>query len=215
VERERVAMHKRRPGGLPGSEAEAPAPGGPSDRGSSATAVPSLASIAPVSALVLALALGFGLAAVSQAAPGEEPGIASDAGPEREIDARPPPDTAAAPVELERLLQLPDGFGADVQTRGGATADKWRSRFRRAREEIETARSELARVEKELDSASESSSAWQVSAPGSDSPETSPLSFRLRQQVKDQRTKIAASERQLRALEIDADLSQVPSDWRE
>jgi hypothetical protein len=118
-------------------------------------------------------------------------------------------------VELERLLQLPDGFGADVQTRGGATAGKWRARFQRVREEIDTARSELAQVEQQLDSASKSSSAWQVSAPGSDSPETSPLSFRLRQQVKDQRAEIVASERRLRALEVEADLAQVPSDWRE
>ena len=41
------------------------------------------------------------------------------------------------------------------------------------------------------------------------------MSFRLRQQVKDQRAEIVASERRLRALEVEADLAQVPSDWRE
>ena len=87
----------------------------------------------------------------------------------------------------------------------------------RARPALLGARSwtELAQIEEELDSASESSSAWQVSAPGSDSPETSPLSFRLRQQVKDQRAEILASERQLRALEVEADLAAVPPGWRE
>ncbi len=187
-------------------------------------ACPAVARTGPVLALALALAPGAvvhaapeGAPAVESGDPGAESGL--DRGTELsragEVDARPEPATEVVPVELERLLQLPDGFGSGPQTRGGGTARKWRTRFQRVREDLAVARAELAEVERQLDSAAESSSAWQVSAPGSDSPETSPLSFRLRQQVKDQRSQIEASQRRLRALQVEADLAQVPSDWRE
>jgi hypothetical protein len=145
----------------------------------------------------------------SVAAPGEASGS-----PGAEIDARPLPSQVDAPVDLDRLLRLPEGFGSEIQRRGGATPGEWRARFETARLDIEGARRELARLEKELGSASESSSAWQISAPGADSPENSPLSFRLRQEVKDQRGEITASERRLRALDVEADLADVPADWR-
>jgi len=155
------------------------------------------------------------VSSVALASPGEPVEAPAGGGRrEAEVDARPAPPEPA-PVDLDRLLRLPDGFNAEVERRGGVTAAEWRSRFRQAREHLEQARVELARVEEQLDAASDSSSAWQVSAPGSDSPETSPLSFRLRQQVKEQRADITASERQLRALEVEADLADVPAEWRE
>ena len=131
-----------------------------------------------------------------------------------EVDARPPPSQGDAPVDLDRLLRLPEGFGSEIERRAGATPGEWRARFETARSDVEEARRELARLEKELDSTSESSSSWQISAPGADNPETSPLSFRLRQDVKDQRGEIDASERRLRALDVEADLADVPADWR-
>lgn len=152
-----------------------------------------------------------------------------------EIDAVPPapaPATATAParepaparapdprpeneIDLDTLLKLPAGFGEKVETRQGATRLQWRDRFAQVRGELATSRKELARVEKELDLASETSSAWQVSAPGATSPENSPLSFKLRQEVKDLRNEILDGERRLRALAVEADLANVPLEWRE
>ena len=168
------------------------------------------------------IVLGFAsllpaLAAAAPGTPGDEAEAARRGGEavEGEVDARPPPPPGAGKVELERLLRLPESFRTEAERRGGETAVAWRARFQQARHDLEQARLELARVDKELDSVSDSSSAWQVSAPGSDNPELSPLSFRLRQQVKDQRREIIASERRLRALEVEADLADVPPGWRE
>jgi hypothetical protein len=229
VELDRASMGRGGPGDLTGCEATVAAGHGRTGSPSFAAtrlwfARPAVALAGPVLTLALVLAPVAVIHAAPEGVPAAESGdrgaeTVPDRGTELsragEIDARPEPATDVVPVELERLLQLPDGFGTEPQTRGGATASRWRGRFQRVREDLAAARAELEQVEKQLESASESSSAWQVSAPGSDSPETSPLSFRLRQQVKDQRSQIEASERQLRALQVEADLAQVPSDWRE
>jgi len=127
-----------------------------------------------------------------------------------EIDAAP-----GSAVGLDQLLRLPDDFEADVDRRGGATASEWRARFAGARDEIDQAKRKLEDVEKELGQISGSSTAWQVSAPGSTDPQTSPLSLRLRQEVRDQRAAIDDAERRLRALDVEADLAAVPVDWRQ
>jgi hypothetical protein len=131
-----------------------------------------------------------------------------------EVDARPGVDPSAPTVDLDNLLKLPEGFGAEVETRQGATKVAWLGRFERARKDLDEARVALARVERELESASGSSSSWQVSAPGASNAENSPLSFKLRQDVKEQRALITDAERRLRALEVEADLASVPRDWR-
>lgn len=131
-----------------------------------------------------------------------------------EVDARPGPAPPTDPVALDSLLKLPDGFGEKVEVRQGATRLQWSERFGRVRTDLEEARQKLAEAEKELDSASGTSSAWQVSAPGAAAPEASPLSFRLRQAVKTQRNAIEDAERRLRALDVEADLAGVPQEWR-
>lgn len=128
-----------------------------------------------------------------------------------EVDTPP----AAEPVGLDSLLKLPAGYGDDVETRQGATRREWRERFDRVRTELALAREKLAQTEKELDSVSGQSSTWQVSAPGAATSENSPLSFRLRQDVKNRRAEIKDAERRLRALDVEADLAKVPTDWRQ
>ena len=125
------------------------------------------------------------------------------------------PDAAPPQIGLDDLLRLPNSFEADVDRRGGATASEWRARFERARDAFADAKEKLVELDRELDKASGSSSAWQVSAPGSSDPQTSPLNLRLRQDVKDQRVTIEDAERQLRALHVEADLAAVPAEWRE
>ena len=53
-----------------------------------------------------------------------------------------------------------------------------------------------------------------MSAPGTTTPENSPLSFKLRVEIKRRREEITQAERELRKLEIEADLADVPADWR-
>jgi hypothetical protein len=126
-----------------------------------------------------------------------------------------PSSSPAAEVGLDQLLRLPNSFEADVDRRGGATASEWRTRFAGAREEIDQAKRKLTEIEQELGQISGSSAAWQVSAPGSSDPQTSPLSLRLRQEVREQRGAIDDAERRLRALDVEADLAAVPEEWRE
>ncbi len=56
---------------------------------------------------------------------------------------------------------------------------------------------------------------WSVAAPGTTpNPENTPLSYKLRQEIRRQREEVERAERRLRALEIEADLAEVPAEWR-
>ena len=73
----------------------------------------------------------------------------------------------------------------------------------------------LAKAQGQWAGAAGGSSAWAVAAPGaSPNPENTPLSYKLRQEIRRQREFIERSERKLRALEIEADLADVPEQWR-
>jgi len=122
---------------------------------------------------------------------------------------------AAPEVGLDQLLRLPNSYEADVDRRSGANESQWRTRFAEARQELADARKRLAEIEQELQNASQASSGWAVAAPGSTDPEASPLSLRLRQEVREQRDRIAEAERRLRQLDVEADLAAVPPEWRE
>ncbi len=158
-------------------------------------------------------------AAGEPAAPGASSGRAQETGSGRvqETQDAPPPrsDEPAPDVDLDRLLRLPHSFESDVDRRGGATVSEWRARFESARTDLAEARKRLAKAEAELEKTSGTSSAWQVSAPGSSDPQTSPLSIRLREEIRSEREAIDGAERRLRALDVQADLAAVPPEWRE
>lgn len=159
------------------------------------------------------LALGLVVPLLLGAAPTADEPRSTESGP---VDASPDAAPSNAPVvALDQLLRLPNSFEADVDRRRGATASEWRSRFADVRAQIQEAKLQLARTQKELDQASDSSSAWQVSAPGSNDPQASPLSLRLRQDIRDRRAQVEETERRLRALEVEADLAAVPEAWRQ
>ncbi len=126
----------------------------------------------------------------------------------------PPPD-ALPQVTLDDLLSLPSGFQVEVERRVGATEAEWRDRFVEARKKLEDMKQRLAKIQKELDEVSHTSTAWQVAAPGSRDPQTSPLSLRLRDEVRGQRRAIDLAQRELRALDVQADLASVPRRWRD
>jgi len=130
-----------------------------------------------------------------------------------EPESAPPP--SAPGVELDRLLRLPDSFNNEQSGRyGGATRLEWLRRFAEARTAIDEAETELERVERELDEMAKGSASWNVAAPGATDPQSGPLSFRLREEIRRQREEKERAEKELRALEVRADMLEVPVDWR-
>ncbi|MBY0399768.1 hypothetical protein K2X89_05700 [Myxococcota bacterium] len=124
---------------------------------------------------------------------------------------------------LDDLLRLPSDFEARPAEKpvAGASEDEWRRRFVRAEKAIGDAREALVETKKELDGLAEAggSSQWSVAPPGAaggggGQQTTSPLSFKLRQQLNRQRADLDQAERALRELRIEADLAGVPAEWR-
>jgi hypothetical protein len=122
---------------------------------------------------------------------------------------------------IDALLKLPSGYGSSstAQSVAGADESEWRRRFRESLSAIEKARGGLAKAKAELDGAAENSGGtqWNVAPPGgggSPTQGTSPLSFKLRQELKTQRRDLDEAERRFRELEIEANLAGVPKAWR-
>jgi len=122
-----------------------------------------------------------------------------------------------APVALERLLKLPDSLDYSVPRRAGITRPEWRVRFESLRRELEEERQQLEEAQAELAKVAGSVDAWQVgpAIPGVEGGGDAPLDYRLRQEIRRHRDAIQHLERELRALEVEANLVSVPPDWRE
>lgn len=175
---------------------------------------------------VFAVAIVVGAAA--EAAPyDEDSGIPSSAPPDEEVLSLPgrplPGDPGSAGQGargLDDLLKLPSGFMTREAERpvAGASEDEWRRRFSRAEQAIGDAREALAETRRELDglSGTGGASQWSVAPPGASGQDnsTSPLSFKLRQDLVRNREALEAAERALRELKIEADLAGVPAAWR-
>lgn len=132
------------------------------------------------------------------------------------ISAVPPKaDNERPKIELGRLLKLPDSYRPPSANRRGVDRSKWEKRFEGVRLELSTAVQALATAQTELGEAADESSAWAVAAPGGiPNPENTPLSYKLRQEIRRQRELVERAERLLLALEIEADLADVPDQWR-
>jgi hypothetical protein len=131
--------------------------------------------------------------------------------------------TNSGSPDLDSLLKLPTGYGDQPlpQSVAGASEKEWRRRFRVTRSALDDARKALKATKLELDGAALESggSQWSVAPPGgggggASSQSTSPLSFKLRQALKTNRIELEAAERNLRELEIEANLAGVPKAWR-
>jgi hypothetical protein len=119
-------------------------------------------------------------------------------------------------VSLDKLLQLPDSSGFDVERRGGATRSEWRARFFEAQTSIDQAREALAESLKQQAKTASKSDAWSVAPPGLP-PEASgeaQEANRLREDVKRKRAEVTRAEARMRELDIEANLAGVPPDWR-
>jgi hypothetical protein len=127
----------------------------------------------------------------------------------------PAEDAVAPPMSLDALMRLPAGTEpTPKREKGGATRHEWEERFTKARGDIEEARSELAASQRELEQLA-SGDQWKMGAPGAPSGgENSPISFKLREQMRRQRDEVTAAERRLTELRIEANLAGVPEDWQ-
>lgn len=150
---------------------------------------------------------GFGLDAARAQSQSGEPAPPPDA---------PAPSGKAPAVDLDQLLRLPDSYdaGAAQEKRGGVSAQEWRRRFDKALDELAEAERAIEKTQAELENAASESGNYQVNAPGVQNPEATPVNLGLRQQLKEDRALLEEKKRALRQLEIEADLAEVPTDWR-
>jgi hypothetical protein len=142
------------------------------------------------------------------AAAGSAPAAAGD----------PPVGSPDAPpqVDLEELLKLPGDVHYDVEKRGGATQGEWRARFQKVRGELAQERVALERSQLELEKVAGSADSWQLAPPGVNSNRSeAPLDFRLRTEIRQHRAEVDRLEKQLRDLDVEANLAGVPEAWRE
>jgi hypothetical protein len=159
-------------------------------------------------------------AALAGAAFAQEPGSAQPAGETEGPggSTRQPggvPSPPAPAVDLDALLRLPSAAGEPAPVHDAAERMRWEERFRDVRDELDTARSRLAQSQRELGELAAQSDAWQVAAPGAqNTPENSPISYKLRQEIRERREDVDRAERRLRELEIEAGLAGIPPDWR-
>jgi len=171
----------------------------------------------------------FGLAGVAGPVQGEEPSSngGDAAAPEQADVLNVPghsttrdPGAGQGGPGLDDLLKLPSDFRTKdrAQPVAGASEEEWKRRFARAEKAIGEAHQTLAETRRELDGMAEAGGAsqWSVAPPGASggSQSTSPLSFKLRQELVRNREDLEAAEKALRDLRIEADLAGVPAQWR-
>jgi hypothetical protein len=128
------------------------------------------------------------------------------------------PAPAPEAVPLERLLKIPGSVVAPPAEprRGGKTRAEWQARFRQVQGDLATSRKALDDSRKQLEEVAPDE-AWSMSAPGlpvNSAPAETSIDFRLRQQIRRQREEVERAERALDDLGIEANLAEVPDDWR-
>src|SRR5262249_21133275 len=129
-----------------------------------------------------------------------------------------PPEQAAPapPVAYDALFRLP----ADTHSRPGeGTAidrKRWEERFAEVHADLDGAREKLAKAQADLEALAHKTDSWQRAAPGAQrSAENSPVSYKLRRDIRGYREDIGRAERRLRELEVEASLAGVPAEWRQ
>jgi hypothetical protein len=134
--------------------------------------------------------------------------LAASAAPAAEGD---PP-----PVPLDQLLRIPASTAVDseVARRGGNTKAQWQSRYATARQKLADVEEALELTRSELEERA-GGAAWQMAGPGMGaSAADSPLDYKLGQDLRRQRAELERAQRMLQELDVEANLSGVPADWR-
>ena len=120
------------------------------------------------------------------------------------------------PVAYDALFRLPNDD--TPHPAGGAPLDRkrWEERFSAVRGELDGARNSLTKAQTELEALAHKTESWQMAAPGAQqTAENSPVSYKLRQDIRQYREDVGRAERRLRELEVEASLAGVPVEWRE
>jgi hypothetical protein len=137
------------------------------------------------------------------------------------VQADPPPAPQAPgagkqpAVGLDSLLKLPPSGAPAAEPRaGGVSRHEWEQRFAAARGDVAAARNAIDKAQQELGALARGTETWQMSAPGAQAgTENSPVSYRLRQELRKQREELSSAERRLTDLEVEANLAGVPEEW--
>ncbi len=131
-------------------------------------------------------------------------------------------DAAPVPaVGLDKLLKLPDSHRVEaaVEERGGATSSEWRSRFQKAREDLDSTQRRLRETREELKKVAGEKNSWNIGAPGGgqnpDSMRDTPLDYRLSQEIRNLREEVERLKHRMTDLVVEANLAGVPEGWRE
>ncbi len=119
----------------------------------------------------------------------------------------------SASPELDQLLTLPKSFGVESDRRGGLTRVEWLARFTAADQALAAAKATLAKSQKAMEDAA-AGDAWKVAPPGMEASAEGTANFALRQEIKRNRGEVARAEKHLRDLAIEANLAEVPENWR-
>jgi hypothetical protein len=131
---------------------------------------------------------------------------------------QPAPAEPAPPVAYDALFRLPNDSHSQPAQGGGAAVDRkrWEDRFTAVRGELDGARAKLAKAQADLEALAGKSDSWQMAAPGAQpTSENSPVSYKLRQEIRQYREDVGRAERRLRELEVEASLAGVPAEWRD
>lgn len=128
-------------------------------------------------------------------------------------------DDAPPAVGLDQLLKIPPTVSFEPTKRGHSTKAEWRERFDQAHGDVAKAHADLAETQAKLSEIGNASSAWMMGAPGLPNVDRefaneAPLDQALSREMKRHREEVERSERRLRELEVEANLAQVPEDWR-
>ncbi len=186
------------------------------DRGAALLSISAIvaAHLARMRAAGIAIpALAFAVALFPGSVRATEPPATAPEEPPAEGTA--PAGTAGPKVDLGRLLKLPDSYQQPIESRRGQGQAEWQRRFETVRLDLLGAQNALQKAKAELGEAATDSSQWSVAAPGTaPNPENTPLSYKLRQEIRRQRENVKHSQKLLRGLEIEADLAEVPLAWR-
>lgn len=171
--------------------------------------------------------LALGMASSSVAADLDSDSTAARARGSETVVVAPSPSPSDASLRgqspgLDSLLRLPSDYQRQETAPivAGVSEAEWKRRFRTTRETLDAARAALEKTKRELDDVAVDggSSQWSVAPPtggeGGNAPASSPLSFKLRQALRQHRVELEDAEKAMRELEIEANLAGVPRDWR-
>ncbi len=156
---------------------------------------------APILALLVPMAIGFGLPPQARIAAAQAP---------------PADEAPAGRIGLDQLLKLPDSLDFGVERRGGRTRIEWRALFEEAQQSVDDAKHGLSDAQARLATVAGRSDNWSMAPPGMpiETVEDNPDTRALREEVARWRGEIVRAEARQREVTIEASLAGVPEDWR-